>query len=232
MELGGKSNALVLADAELEKAAMHCAVGAFINAGQICMSTERILVHSSIAEQFESAFKQTVNKMFGSLNDTPMLITAQSVIRNQALVKDAVTKGASALDISGSSGSPEPDQKDEATCMRPVVLTNVNPTMDHYGGESFGPSVSIYTFETEDEMIELANDTDYGLSASIYSENLRVAFRVADRLDSGAVHINSMTVHDEFALPHGGVKKSGFGRFNGTKGLEEFLYCKSVTWME
>ncbi|GKT66220.1 NAD-dependent aldehyde dehydrogenase [Colletotrichum tofieldiae] len=104
--------------------------------------------------------------------------------------------------------------------------------MDLYGGESFGPSVSIYTFETEDEMIELANDTDYGLSASIYSENLRVAFRVADRLDSGAVHINSMTVHDEFALPHGGVKKSGFGRFNGTKGLEEFLYCKSVTWME
>ncbi|GJC81594.1 vanillin dehydrogenase [Colletotrichum liriopes] len=232
MELGGKSNALVLADADLEKAAMHCAVGAFINAGQICMSTERILVHSSIAKQFESAFKQTVNRMFGSLNDTPMLITAQSVIRNQALVKDAVTKGARTLDISGPSGSPEPDQGDEATRMRPVVLTNVNPTMDLYGGESFGPSVSIYTFETEDEMIELANDTDYGLSASIYSENLRVAFRVADRLDSGAVHINSMTVHDEFALPHGGVKKSGFGRFNGTKGLEEFLYCKSVTWME
>jgi acyl-CoA reductase-like NAD-dependent aldehyde dehydrogenase len=84
----------------------------------------------------------------------------------------------------------------------------------------------------EDEMIELANDTEYGLAASVYAEDLRTAFRVADRLDSGAVHINSMTVHDEFSLPHGGVKKSGFGRFNGAQGLDEFLYYKTVTWME
>ncbi|WYZ41017.1 hypothetical protein EsH8_IV_001358 [Colletotrichum jinshuiense] len=232
MELGGKSTAVVLADADLQKAAMHCAIGAFLNAGQICMSTERILVHSSIEKQFESVFKQTVNETFGSVNDTPMLITAQSVSRNQALVKDAVLKGACTLDIAGSSGSAEVDRENVATRMRPVILTNVKPTMDLYGSESFGPSVSIYTFETEDEMIELANDTDYGLAASIYSEDLRVAFRIADKIDSGAVHINSMTVHDEFPLPHGGVKKSGFGRFNGTKGLEEFLYCKSVTWME
>ncbi|CCF32430.1 aldehyde dehydrogenase [Colletotrichum higginsianum] len=227
MELGGKSNAVVLADADLEKAALHCAVGAFINAGQICMSTERILVHSSVAEQFESAFKASVDKIFGSAPDTPMLITAGSVTRNQALVQDAVSKGAKTLGL-----SPELDQGKVPTQMRPVILTNVNPTMDLYGGESFGPSVSIYTFETEDDMVELANDTEYGLAASIYSEDLRAAFRIADRLESGAVHINSMTVHDEFALPHGGVKKSGFGRFNGTKGLEEFLYCKSVTWME
>ncbi|KAJ0164984.1 Vanillin dehydrogenase [Colletotrichum tanaceti] len=232
MELGGKSNAVVLADADLEKAALHCALGAFINAGQICMSTERILVHSSVAERFGAAFKASVDKMFGSAPDTPMLITAGSVTRNRALVRDAVAKGARTLGISSSS-SDEPDQGQQApTRMRPVILTNVDPTMDLYGGESFGPSVSIYTFEAEDDMVELANDTEYGLAASIYSEDLRAAFRIADRLESGAVHINSMTVHDEFALPHGGVKKSGFGRFNGTKGLEEFLYCKSVTWME
>ncbi|KAF5966556.1 salicylate 1-monooxygenase [Fusarium bulbicola] len=116
--------------------------------------------------------------------------------------------------------------------MRPVVLTNMSTSMDLYRQESFGPSVSWFTFETEDEAIKLANGTDYRLSASIYTEDLGTAFRVAEQLDSGAVHINSITVHDEFGLPHGGVKKSGSGRFNGYQGLDEFLYCKTVTWMD
>lgn len=195
------------------------------------MSTERVLVHASIADKFQDVFKATVNKMFSSVADTPMLITAQSAQRNRDLVADAVSKGAKPMAIFDPS-STETGHEDIATRMRPVILQGMSKTMDLYGGESFGPSVSVYTFETEDEMVEMANDTEYGLAASVYTEDLRVAFRVADRLDSGAVHINSMTVHDEFALPHGGVKKSGFGRFNGRQGLEEFLYCKAVTWME
>lgn len=116
--------------------------------------------------------------------------------------------------------------------MRPVILGNVKKNMDIYSQESFGPSVSLFTFQTEREALDLANDTEYGLTASIFSKDLKAAFDLADSLESGAVHINSMTVHDESSLPHGGVKDSGFGRFNGSQGLDEFLYYKTVTWME
>lgn len=201
-------------------------------AGQICMSTERILVHASVADKFQAALKETINKIYGSVNDTPVLVTEESATRNRGLVQDALDLGAKAVDLFGASSSSETGHENVPTHMRPVVLSGLNDKMKLYGGESFGPSVSFYTYETEDEAVELANNTEYGLSASIFSEDLRAAFRVADRLESGAVHINTMSIHDEFALPHGGVKKSGFGRFNGRQGLEEFLYYKTVTWLE
>ncbi|KAH8800271.1 putative aldehyde dehydrogenase [Xylogone sp. PMI_703] len=229
MELGGKANAIVLRDADLKKAALHCARGAFTNAGQICMSTERILVHSSIAGDFQKILAETIDQNFGSPEATPVIITAQSARRNRNLVADALSKGAKSLNL---FSTPSTEHEDVETKMRPVVLTNVDKSMDLYKGESFGPSVSLYTFETEEEALKLANDTDHGLSASIFTQDLGAGFRIADALDSGAVHINSMTVHDEFALPHGGVKQSGFGRFNGYQGLDEFLYYKSITWME
>lgn len=194
------------------------------------MSTERILVHSSIADKFQAALKAIIAKNYDSIEDTPVLVTEQSATRNHDLIKDALDKGAKAIDL--FSASKDSGHEKIPTHMRPVVLTDVKESMSLYSDESFGPSVSFYTYETEDEAIRLANDTQYGLSASIFSEDLRAAFRVADRLESGAVHINTMSIHDEFALPHGGVKKSGFGRFNGQQGLEEFLYYKTVTWME
>ena len=193
------------------------------------MSTERILVHSSIVHEFQDALVQTIDQNFGSPENTPVIITGQSAKRNRALIQDAVSKGAKPLDVFNNKTG---HHENIETKMRPVVLTNVNKSMDLFGGEAFGPSVSLYSFETEEEALELGNDTEYGLAASIFTEDLGAAFRVAEALDSGAVHINSMTVHDEFALPHGGVKKSGFGRFNGYQGLDEFLYTKSVTWME
>jgi acyl-CoA reductase-like NAD-dependent aldehyde dehydrogenase len=192
------------------------------------MSTERILVHSSIAEAFQKVLAETVDRMYGSKDNTPTLVTETSANRNRALVADAIAKGARPLKIFNTSESAE----QVATRMRPVVLTNMDKSMELYATESFGPSVSLLTFDTEDEAVELANDTEYGLSAAVFTENLRDAFRVADMLDSGAVHINSMTVHDEFSFPHGGVKQSGFGRFNGYHGLDEFLYCKTVSWRE
>ncbi|EXK27389.1 NAD-dependent aldehyde dehydrogenase [Fusarium oxysporum f. sp. melonis 26406] len=228
MELGGKASSIVFKDADLAQAAENCARGAFFNAGQICMATERILVHSSIATEFQNVLAKTVNAMFGSQEDTPVLITSAAAKKNRALVEDAISQGAKPLDMFTT----ELDANTVDTKMRPVVLTNMSTSMDLYRQESFGPSVSWFAFDTEEEAIKLANDTDYGLSASIYTENLGTAFRVAEQLDSGAVHINSMTVHDEFALPHGGVKKSGFGRFNGYQGLDEFMYCKTITWME
>ncbi|KAG8411082.1 hypothetical protein J3458_016193 [Metarhizium acridum] len=227
MELGGKANAIVLKDADLEKAAVQCAMGAFMNAGQICMSTERILVHASVARDFEPILKRTINDIFGSTLATPTLVTSASAARNRALIQDAISKGATSLDIYSADLGEMVETK-----MRPVVLTNVDKSMELYGGESFGPSVSLYCFDSEEEAIELANDTEYGLAASVFTENLGSGFRIAERLESGAVHINSMTVHDEYSLPHGGVKKSGWGRFNGYQGLNEFLYCKTLTWMD
>ncbi|RMZ84306.1 hypothetical protein DV738_g507, partial [Chaetothyriales sp. CBS 135597] len=229
MELGGKASAIVLPDADLDLAALETAKGAFINAGQICMSTERILVHSSIADTFKERLQQTVNQVFGEGATSGLpVVSSISANKNRRLLANAVDKGASLL--SGEDGS---KQTAEVTnFIRPTILANVDPKMDIYAQESFGPSVSLFTFETEQEAIELANNTDYGLSAGIFSRDLGKAFRVADALESGAVHINSMTVHDEFGLPHGGVKSSGYGRFNGTQGLEEFLYSKTVTWME
>ncbi|KAH8664740.1 putative aldehyde dehydrogenase [Xylariales sp. PMI_506] len=229
MELGGKASAIVCKDADIHKAAASCAMGAFVNAGQICMSTERILVHSSIAHDFRIALRKSINTMYGSLEQTPILVTAASAKRNRALVADALSKGAKTLDIFTENSE---DHEKMETHMRPVVLTNINESMEIYRSESFGPSVSFYTFNSEQEAVELANDTEYGLSAAVFTENLGTGLRIAEALDSGAVHINSMTVHDEFSLPHGGVKNSGFGRFNGYQGLEEFLYYKSVTWME
>lgn len=190
------------------------------------MSTERILVHSSIVSEFKPLLQATIEKVFGSPEATPVLVTAASAKRNRGLVDGAISQGAQTI-----YGSTTQVGKLE-TKMSPVVLTNINKDMDLYATESFGPSVSLYTFETEQEALELANDTEYGLSASVFTQDLRAGFRMAEGIESGAVHINTMSVHDEFSLPHGGVKKSGFGRFNGYQGLEEFLYYKTVTWLE
>lgn len=191
------------------------------------MSTERILVHSSVAATFQSLLGRAISRTYEGPSNTPRVITAGSAKRNRALVAQALYKGGEVLHGSGATLANSTE-----TMMPPVILTKMTKEMDLYQSESFGPSVSLFTFNTEDEAIELANDTPYGLSAAVFTEDLKLALRVADRLESGAVHINSMTVHDEFALPHGGIKNSGFGRFNGYHGLDEFLYSKTVTWME
>ncbi|KAJ4188729.1 hypothetical protein NW759_016804 [Fusarium solani] len=227
MELGGKASAIVLKDADLEQAARHCVQGAFLNAGQICMSTERIIVHESVASEFQDLLGHAIRKNFGTAHDTPAVVTSASASRNRDLISDAISKGAHQVKIFGDEHAHETETK-----MRPVVLGNVKKNMDIYSQESFGPSVSLFTFQTEREALDLANDTEYGLTASIFSKDLKAAFDLANSLESGAVHINSMTVHDESSLPHGGVKDSGFGRFNGPQGLDEFLHYKTVTWME
>lgn len=192
------------------------------------MSTERILVHSSVAAAFQSLLGQAISRTFEGPSNTPRVITAGSAKRNRALVAQALSYGGEVL----RGGSDATLVNSTETMMAPVILTKMTKEMDLYQSESFGPSVSLFTFDTEDEAIELANDTPYGLSAAVFTEDLKLALRMADRLESGAVHINSMTIHDEFALPHGGIKNSGFGRFNGCHGLDEFLYSKTVTWME
>ncbi|KAM0415897.1 hypothetical protein ACHAPT_013159 [Fusarium lateritium] len=226
LELGGKASAIVLKDADLKKAAASCAVGAFIHGGQVCMSTERILVHVSIAQDFTAALKEATQKLFSSESPPFVLVNSTAVQKNKRLIADAVSKGATAL--LGSAEAAE----DQPTKMRPIIISGVSKDMDIYYTESFGPTVSLLTFETEEEALAVANDTDYGLSGAVFSENLKAAMRVARKYESGAIHINSMTVHDEASLVHGGAKKSGYGRFNAAQGLGEFLRYKTITWRE
>ncbi|TVY67462.1 Vanillin dehydrogenase, partial [Lachnellula suecica] len=218
LELGGKAPAVVWEDADVELAANECAVGAFLHAGQICMSTERIIVHEAILPAFEAAFQKAAKGFSGAKS---VLINKAGVERNQRLVKDAISRGASILHGDIEDGS-------EAS-MTPVAVKGTAKGMDLYYTESFGPTVSIMTVKTEEEALELANDTEYGLAAAVFTRDLGRGLRMAGGIESGAVHINGMTVHDETALPHGGMKASGFGRF-GAAGLDEWVRTKTVTF--
>ena len=152
LELGGKASAIVWEDADIDAAAMECVVGAFLNSGQICMSTERVLVHESIADKFEEAFKKAVGQYAPEGGEKPVLINAAGVSKNQALLKDAVSKGAKVVLGDPSNGS--------GAKMTPVVIKGVTKEMDIYYTESFGPTVSMITIKTEEEALELTNDTE------------------------------------------------------------------------
>lgn len=185
----------------------------------------------------------------------PILVCSSQVDKNKQLINDAVSKGANILagKFENNNNNDNDNKKEEVVAsMRPVILEDVTREMEIYHTESFGPSVSLFVVDTEDEAIQLANDTDYGLSASVYTESLNRGLRVAREIESGyvyysvcifsrrgklilvcrAIHINSMSVHDETSLPHGGMKKSGYGRFGGPRGLDEFLTTKNITWMD
>ena len=228
-ELGGKASTIVLADADIERAAAACAMGAFQHAGQVCMSTERIIVHKAIAKEFTEALKVSTEQMYGQKGRSPLLVTAMGANKTKRLVKAAIDGGAQVI-LGDPGESLNPDES--STGMKPIILTNVVKGSLLYENESFGPSVAIYTFETEQEALDIANDTSFGLSGSVFTNDLSAGLRIARGYETGAVHINSMTIHDESNLPHGGTKASGWGRFTGVAGLEEYLRSKVVTYDE
>ncbi|KAL1311866.1 hypothetical protein AAFC00_001938 [Neodothiora populina] len=224
-ELGGKAPAIVCEDADLENAALHCTLGAFLNSGQICMSTERILVNRKIYEPFKVALKAAIDQIFDQ-DPEYVCISSRPVEKVRKMIFDAVEKGANTV---------HGDLKETfhlATRMRPIVLEDVKKGMDLYHQESFGPTVSLFVVDNDEEAIHIANDTDYGLASSVFTEDLRRGLKIARSIETGAVHINSMSVHDESCMPHGGAKKSGWGRFNGVEGLKEWVRTKNVTWKD
>lgn len=223
LELGGKAPAIIWHDADLKAAAHACALGSFLHGGQICMSTERVIVHKSISSAFAEEFKAATGAIFPSEQDAHVLINAANVNKNKLLITDAMSKGATI--ITGDANAAESSD----TRLRPIIISGVKPSMDLYYTESFGPTVSLIEVETEEEALRIANDTEYGLSSAVFTNDLRTGLRFAKGIETGAVHINGMSVHDETALPHGGAKASGYGRF-GSTGMQEWLRSKTVTF--
>lgn len=186
LELGGKASAIVLDDAELKNAALQCALGAFLHAGQICMSSERILVHRSIKPQFLEAFKGAVEAVFGGGKPAPVLVTPASIKKNKALISDAVQGGAQVVygNHEAEETHPETQEKSE-TRMRPVIVDGVKKDMELFYTESFGPSVSVIEVTSDEEAIEIANDTEYGLSGAVFTEDLKRGLKIAKQIESG-----------------------------------------------
>lgn len=224
MELGGKAPAIVCEDADIANTALQCTLGSFMYAGQICMATERILVNKKVAPQFREALKATIEQVFADKSGMAM-INKLGPEKNKKLVEDALAKGAKTIygDVEACS---------RPTAVRPIVLEGLTTDMDLYYTESFGPSVAIFEVENDEEAIKIANDTEYGLASAVFTEDLRRGLKIAKRIETGAVHINSMSIHDEPVLPHGGAKRSGYGRFNGIEGLKEWVRWKTITWKD
>ncbi|KAL3478969.1 aldehyde dehydrogenase domain-containing protein [Aspergillus californicus] len=233
MELGGKNSAIVCADANIETAVNAVLAGAYLNSGQICMATDRILIHSSIAETFTTALKTALSSMSDPDSPPPTLVNIASKARVQRLIDNALASGAHLIHGHNPQSETKPDAaSDPSVRMPPTLLGNVTESMSVWQEEAFASLAATMIVNDDDEAIRIANSSGYGLSAAVFTEDLRKGLSLARRIQSGAVHINSMTIHDEPVLPHGGVKNSGWGRFNAAAGLDEFLVTKSVTWMD
>jgi acyl-CoA reductase-like NAD-dependent aldehyde dehydrogenase len=223
LELGGKAPLIVLDDADVDAAVNAAVFGGFANQGQICMSTERIIVSASIADDFAARLAKRVaalpvgdptgHVVLGSLVDL------EAVQRVQRLVADAEAHGAKVLAGGQVQG----------TIMHGIVVDGVTADMALFREESFGPQVSITRVSSDEEAVRLANDTEYGLSAAVFSRDIVRAMNVAKQIQSGICHINGPTVHDEAQMPFGGTKSSGYGRFGGKAAVEEFTELRWIT---
>jgi acyl-CoA reductase-like NAD-dependent aldehyde dehydrogenase len=224
LELGGKAPLIVLDDADLDAAVDGAAFSAFMNQGQICMSAERIIVHENVADAFVEKFRAKAAKITaGDPADGKhilgSLVSRQAMAHIEELLQDARTKGGRIL-----CGGEASDAFMDAT-----IVDHVTPAMKIYAEESFGPSVSVVRVKNDEEAIRVANDTDYGLSAAVFSQNINRALSVAKRIESGICHINGPTVQDEPQMPFGGVKASGYGRFGGKAAVAEFTDLRWIT---
>ncbi|MGN6581599.1 MAG: aldehyde dehydrogenase [Bordetella sp.] len=224
LELGGKAPLVVLDDADIAAAVDGAVFGAFANSGQICMSTERIIVDESIADAFVAGLAERAGALpLGDPRHGPVVLGSvvdmSTVERCNAMIDDALAKGAK-LVCGGKS---------KTTLMPATLLDFVTPDMRIYHDESFGPVKPIVRVRGEEAAIACANDNEYGLSAAVFSRDAARAFNVAKRIESGICHVNGPTVHDEAQMPFGGVKASGFGRFGGKAGIAEFTDLRWIT---
>jgi benzaldehyde dehydrogenase (NAD) len=224
LELGGKAPLVILEDADLDEAVKAAAFGAFMNQGQICMSTERIIVVDAVADAFAAKFRDKVSAMpVGDPRQgtTPLgaVVDAKTVAHCRSLIEDALAQGAEQL-VGGES---------EGVLMPAHVIDKVLPDMKLFRDESFGPVVGIIRARDEAHAVELANDTEYGLSAAVFTRDIAKGLQVARQIRSGICHVNGPTVHDEAQMPFGGVGASGYGRFGGKAGIDSFTELRWIT---
>lgn len=224
LELGGKAPLIVLEDADLDEAVKAAAFGAFMNQGQICMSTERIIVVDAVADAFVEKFAaKAASLAVGDPREgkTPLgaVVDLKTVTHVQGLVADAIAAGA--VQVSGGPA--------RGVLMPATVVDKVTPAMRLFREESFGPVVGVIRARDEEHAIALANDTEYGLSASVFTRDIARGLKVARRIQSGICHVNGPTVHDEAQMPFGGVKASGYGRFGGRAGVDAFTELRWIT---
>jgi acyl-CoA reductase-like NAD-dependent aldehyde dehydrogenase len=224
LELGGKAPLIVLEDADLDEAVKAAAFGAFMNQGQICMSTERIIVVDAVAEAFVARFAQKAKSLaVGDPREgkTPLgAVVDQRTVRHvNDLIADARAKGAKV--VAGGEA--------DSVLMPATVVDGVTKHMKIYGDESFGPVVAIIRAKDEAHAVALANDSEYGLSASVFTRDTARGLRVARQIRSGICHVNGPTVHDEAQMPFGGVGASGYGRFGGKAGVDQFTELRWIT---
>jgi acyl-CoA reductase-like NAD-dependent aldehyde dehydrogenase len=221
LELSGKAPLIILDDANLDTAAAAAMTGAFFNQGQVCMSTERIVVLDAIADEFVARLVEKSRTLRAAdprekQASLGRLISPQAVQRVQALVEDAVDRGADRL-IGGEA---------DGEVMQPVILDNVTPGMRIFHEESFGPVASIIRVPDEEAAVSIANDTEFGLASAIFGADVTRCMAIADRLETGICQINGPSVFDDPTMPFGGMKASGYGRFGGLSALDEFTEAR------
>ncbi len=225
LELGGKAPLIVLEDANLDEAVKAAAFGAFMNQGQICMSTERIIVVEAVAAAFAEKFRAKVATLaVGDPREGKTalgaVVDARTVAHCHSLIDDALAHGATLL-IGGKTT--------DAVLMPAHVVDGVTPAMKLFRDESFGPVVGVIHARDAAHAIELANDSEYGLSAAIFTRDTARGLTLARQIRSGICHVNGPTVHDEAQMPFGGVGASGYGRFGGKAGIDAFTELRWIT---
>lgn len=225
LELGGKSPQIILKDADLDGAVRAAVFGSFLYQGQICMSTERIIVDASVADEVAARIAEQVRALpSGDPAHSPACVigpmaSRESGARINGLIEDALSKGAKIL-VGG---------KADGATMPATVLDHVTPDMAIYDSETFGPITVMIRARDTSDAVRIANDTAYGLAASVFSRDVTGAIEVALQLQSGSCHINGPTVGNEAQAPFGGVKDSGYGRFDGRAVIDEFTELKWLT---
>jgi acyl-CoA reductase-like NAD-dependent aldehyde dehydrogenase len=224
LELGGNDPLIVLKDADIEYAVNAATFGRFNHQGQVCMSSKRIIVEKAIAAGFTEKFVEKAQGLeVGDPQDPETvigpLINQHQVDKLHKQVEEAITQGARL--VCGG--------KYDGRCYYPTVLTNVTPDMNIAREETFGPVAPIITVEDADEAVRVANDSRFGLSAGVITGDVQKGLDVAERLESGMVHINDSTIHDEPQVPFGGMKESGYGRHGGRAAIEEFTELRWIS---
>lgn len=224
VELGGKDALIVLDDADIELAVNAATFGSFMHQGQICMSVERVIVHSKVAKEFTEKFVANTKKLkVGNPremgNCIGPVINKTQLDKIRAQIDEAVAQGAKIL-----CGG-----KNDGLFLEPTILADVTRDMKVFREETFGPVAPILIADSVDDAVEIANDSDYGLSAGIMTRNEEKGLSIARRLRTGMAHVNDSSVNDEPHVPFGGIGASGLGRHGGKQGIDTFTEMRWIT---